>query len=174
MLRIPISLQENMVLPESSLKQSILSPAYKAIRSYLIILFVTNQSRINFNTGRKSSTAFLHISWVLYLSWQYFNLNKSWKMILSPEKKHIYHYCLPAFSTEEILKLIKDTLKVTLYNLCRFWKYFGARRQWKAKSRIVLYKSKHMVCSYDYKLLCVADKFSKPFKKYLGKGGKTF
>ena len=28
---------------------------------------------------------------------------------------------------------------------------------------------KHIACSYGYKLVCVDDKFSKPFKKYLGK-----
>ena len=28
---------------------------------------------------------------------------------------------------------------------------------------------KHIACSYDYKLVCVDDKFSKPFKTYLGK-----
>ena len=28
---------------------------------------------------------------------------------------------------------------------------------------------KHIVCSYGYKLLCVDDKFSNPFKTYLGK-----
>ena len=28
---------------------------------------------------------------------------------------------------------------------------------------------KHVACSYGYKLLCVDDKFSKPFKLYLGK-----
>ena len=27
---------------------------------------------------------------------------------------------------------------------------------------------KHVACSYDYKLVCVDDKFSKPFKSYLG------
>ena len=26
---------------------------------------------------------------------------------------------------------------------------------------------KHVACSYGYKLVCVADKFSKPFKSYL-------
>ena len=26
---------------------------------------------------------------------------------------------------------------------------------------------KHVVCSYDYKLVCVAEKFSEPFKSYL-------
>ena len=28
---------------------------------------------------------------------------------------------------------------------------------------------KHIACSYRYKLVCVDDKFSKPFKTYLGK-----
>ena len=28
---------------------------------------------------------------------------------------------------------------------------------------------KHNACSYGYKLVCVDDKFSKPFKKYIGK-----
>ena len=28
---------------------------------------------------------------------------------------------------------------------------------------------KHVACSYGYKLVCVDDKFSKPFKSYLGK-----
>ena len=28
---------------------------------------------------------------------------------------------------------------------------------------------KHVACSYGYKLLCIDDKFSKPFKLYLGK-----
>ena len=27
---------------------------------------------------------------------------------------------------------------------------------------------KHVACSYGYKLVCVGDKFSKPFKSYLG------
>ena len=28
---------------------------------------------------------------------------------------------------------------------------------------------KHVACSYGYKLVCVDDKFSKPFKTHLGK-----
>ena len=28
---------------------------------------------------------------------------------------------------------------------------------------------KHVACSYGYKLVCVDDKYSKPFKSYLGK-----
>ena len=27
---------------------------------------------------------------------------------------------------------------------------------------------KHIACSYGYKLVCIGDKFSKPFKIYLG------
>ena len=27
----------------------------------------------------------------------------------------------------------------------------------------------HVACSYGYKLVCLDDKFSKPFKSYLGK-----
>ena len=30
-------------------------------------------------------------------------------------------------------------------------------------------KQKHVACSYSYKLVCFDDKFSKPFKSYLGK-----
>ena len=36
------------------------------------------------------------------------------------------------------------------------------------ESYINKYK-KHVACSYGYKLVCVDDKFSKPFKSYLGK-----
>ena len=32
-----------------------------------------------------------------------------------------------------------------------------------------LISEKHVACSYGYKLVCVDDKFSKPFKPYLGK-----
>ena len=99
-------------------------------------------------------------------------------------KKHFCRYNLQVFRTEEILKRhikycfkINDNgeyvklknyerdLKSSFYNIYIFWKYFGARRQWKAKSRRVLHKEyqKHIVCSYDYKLFCVDDKFSKPF-----------
>ena len=31
------------------------------------------------------------------------------------------------------------------------------------------YQKKHIVCSYRYKLVCVDDKFSKPFKTCFGK-----
>ena len=48
-------LQENTALPESPLKQSILSSTYKAVNMCLIILLVTNQSGRNFNAVRQSS-----------------------------------------------------------------------------------------------------------------------
>ena len=32
---------------------------------------------------------------------------------------------------------------------------------------------KHIACSYDYILVCVDDKFNKPFKTYLGKDAVT-
>ena len=40
---------------------------------------VWNQSVTNFNVGRKSSTALSHISWVLYLSMQYFSIKENTK-----------------------------------------------------------------------------------------------
>ena len=44
------------------IKRSILSSSYKAVRSFLIILLVTNQSGTYFNAGRKSSMALLPFS----------------------------------------------------------------------------------------------------------------
>ena len=41
---------------ESSLKYNILSSAHKEVGRFLIILLVTNQSRINFNAARQSPT----------------------------------------------------------------------------------------------------------------------
>ena len=37
------------------------------------------------------------------------------------------------------------------------------------ESKIQRMYQKHVACSYGYKLVCVDDKFSKPFKWYLGK-----
>ena len=56
-LRIPISLQENKVSLEPSLKQSILPSANKTVSSFLIILLATNQSGANFSAGLKLSNA---------------------------------------------------------------------------------------------------------------------
>ena len=52
-LRIPISLKENTAIPEPSLNYSIFSSAYKAVKSYLIILLVPNQPRISFSVARE-------------------------------------------------------------------------------------------------------------------------
>ena len=49
---------------ESSLKQNIFSSVYKAVKSILIILLVTNQSGTNFIAARQSATALSHICWV--------------------------------------------------------------------------------------------------------------
>ena len=41
----------------------------------------------------------------------------------------------------------------------------------RSKSQVSLIRTnirKHIACSYDYILECVGDKFSKPFKSYLG------
>ena len=60
--------------------------------------------------------------------------------------------------------------KFTVYNSSRFWKYFSGWRQWKAKSRAVIYKHGYGHGNgYGYKLVCVDDKCSEPFKKYLRK-----
>ena len=67
-LRISNSLQINTKLLESLLYYSIFSSAYKAVKSIVIILLVTNQSKTNCNAARQSSTALSHIYWVLYQS----------------------------------------------------------------------------------------------------------
>ena len=36
------------------------------------------------------------------------------------------------------------------------------------ESKILKSLQKDVACSYEYKLVCVDDKFSKPFKSYLG------
>ena len=59
-LRIPISLEENVLFLEFSLKQSILLTAYKGNKRFLIILFVRNQLVTNFNAARQSLTALSH------------------------------------------------------------------------------------------------------------------
>ena len=63
---IPISLQLNTIFPESyyqnniilpESKESIFSSAKKAVKGFLIILLVTNQSGAKFSVGTKSSTS---------------------------------------------------------------------------------------------------------------------
>ena len=58
-------------------KKSRSSLALKELQSFSIILLVRNQSRTIFNADRKSSTAFTHIFWVFYLSWQCFSMKGS-------------------------------------------------------------------------------------------------
>ena len=70
-LRMPISSQQNVTLPESSSKKSKPSSAHKAVESFLIILLVTNQSEISFNAARESSNGSSQIFWVIFLSGQY-------------------------------------------------------------------------------------------------------
>ena len=48
---MPISSQQHVALLESSLKYSIFSSAYKAVKISLIILLVTNQSETKFNAA---------------------------------------------------------------------------------------------------------------------------
>ena len=113
-------------------------------------------------------------------------------------KKHFCRYCLQAFSTEEILKCyIKDYFKINgkqnilMPKKADYVKYKNYER--KIKSPFIIYADfesflvpedngkqnleefytnkcqKHTSCSYGYKLVCVDDKFSKPFKPDLGK-----
>ena len=94
-----------------------------------------------------------------YVLIKYFNIFM-YDHTLHCGRKHFCCYCLQAFSTEEILKHMKDYFKIngrkriimpkkgeyieklwkknklTIYNLWRFWKYFSARRKWKPKSKI--------------------------------------
>ena len=66
-------------------------------------------------------------------------------------------------------KLWKEN-EVTIFDLCIFWKHISSRKKWRAKSKQVLYKqiSDHVAYSYGSKLICIDDKFSQPFKSYLG------
>ena len=116
---------------------------------------------------------------------------------LHPERKYFCRYCLHAFITEEILKRhIKDCFKINGKQMIKIpkkgeyvkFKNFGR----KIKSSFMIYADfesilvpgdngkqnpnesysdkyqKQVACSYGYKLACVDDKFSKPFKSYLG------
>ena len=112
-------------------------------------------------------------------------------------RKHFCRYCLHAFITEEMLKHhIKDCLKINGTQTIKmpkkdeYVKFKNFER--KIKSPFMIYADflsilvpelkysnpteaytnkyqKHVACSYGYKLVCVDDKFSKPFKSYLGK-----
>ena len=71
-LTIPISSQRTVASPESSSKKSKQSCDYISVKSLLLVLLVTNQSGINLNAARESSTASSHIFFlVIHLSGQY-------------------------------------------------------------------------------------------------------
>ena len=65
-------------------------------------------------------------------------------------------------------KSLKEN-KVTIFDLCMFWKHFSSKKKLGEKCKWVLYKqiSKHVAYSYCSKLISIDDKFSKP-KSYLG------
>ena len=73
-------------------------------------------------------------------------------------RKSFCRYCLQPFRTAHALTChIKNCFKIN-----------GKQR---IKIQTIKYTNKyqtHVACSYNYKLLCVNDKFSKPFKSYLG------
>ena len=108
-------------------------------------------------------------------------------------RKHFYHYCLQTLSTKEILKRhIKDCFKINgkrRFSMYKEGKYGKSRNyERKIKSPFMIYADfefilvpedngkqnpqesyankfrKHNAYSYGYKLVCVDDKFSKPFK----------
>ena len=60
-----------------------------------------------------------------------------------------------------IQKLWKEN-PITDYDLCRFWKILVPEHKGKKMSLTNKYQ-KHVYCSYGYKLVCVNDKFFKPF-----------
>ena len=109
------------------------------------------------------------------------------------EKKHFCCNCLQAFSTDEILKphfkdyfQINGKQRITMPKIGEYDKFRNYER--KIKSPFKIYADfesilvsqdnekqipeesytnkcqKHIACSYGYKLVCVDDKFSKPFK----------
>ena len=113
------------------------------------------------------------------------------------ERKHFCRYCLQAFRTAEKLKChindcfkINHTQTIKVPKKCEYIKLKNFGR--KIKSPFMIYTDfesilipednekqnlkesytnkyqKHVACSYGYKLVCVDDKFSKPFKSYLG------
>ena len=117
---------------------------------------------------------------------------------LHRRKKHFCRYWLRDFSKEEILKChIKDCFKINskqriiMPKKGEYVKFKNYER--KIKSPFIIYEDfesilkpennekqnsnesytnkykKHIACNYAYKLVRVADKFSQPFKTYLGK-----
>ena len=58
-----------------------------------------------------------------------------------------------------IQKSIKEN-KLTIFDLCIFWKNFSSKKKWEAKIQMNFYTCKyqeHVACSHGYKLMCVND-----------------
>ena len=111
-------------------------------------------------------------------------------------RKHFCRYCLYAFITEEVLKHhIKDFFQINgkqtikMRKKCEYVKLKNFERKVMPFMNYADFESilvpenngnenpnesftnkyqKHVACSYGYKLVCVDDKFSNPFKSYLG------
>ena len=114
-------------------------------------------------------------------------------------KKYFCRYCLQAFSTDEKLKrhfkdwfLVNNKQRIIIHKKHEDVKFKNHDR--KIKSPFITYADfesilvpednakqnpdefytnkhqEHVTCSYVYKLVCVDDKFNKPFKIYLGEG----
>ena len=63
-------------------------------------------------------------------------------------------------------KIMRD--KVTIYGLCNFESILMPEDNGKQnpKESYANKYQKHSACSYGYKLVCIDDKFSKPFKAF--------
>ena len=130
---------------------------------------------------------------------QHYFLIKDFNRFMYDHSLHRFsRFCLYAFITEEILKChIKDCFKmngkktIKMPKKGEYARFKNFERKIKSPSMIYAdlenilvpkdnvkqkpnesYSNKyenHVACSYDCKLVCVDDKFSKPFKLYLGK-----
>ena len=109
-------------------------------------------------------------------------------------RKNFCRYCLQASSTKEILKShikdsfnINDKQRIILTKKGEYVKFRNCGRKFiicadfesilvpedngkqNTEESCTNKYQKHIACSYGYKLVCVDDKFSKPFKTYSGK-----
>ena len=111
--------------------------------------------------------------------------------------KHFCHYCLCDFVPEEILKRhiincfkINGKKRIIMPKKGEYVKFKNVERKIKSPFMVYadfesilvpedngkqnpneLYSNKYennIACSYGYKLVCIEEKFSKPFKSYLG------
>ena len=117
---------------------------------------------------------------------------------LHRERKHFCSYCLQAFSTEEIIKprinycfKINDKQRIIVHKKVQYIKLKNYGRKTKlpfiidadfesifvpddnenqnSKKPDTNKYQKHIAYSFGCKLLCVDDRFTKPFKTYLDK-----